>query len=204
MRLLIASSNAGKIREIQAILSTSDIEVLSYKDVGLAADFDVAETGTTFTDNAWLKASAYAAATGLPVLADDSGLEVEALDGFPGVYSNRWFTGTTSERNQALLAKLSPTDSRNAQFRSVLCLYDPQMKHTQFFEGVIKGSLATAERGSRLEGFGYDPIFIPEGYIQTFAELGVAVKNQISHRRQALLKLNQFLLTNTHPAQPES
>jgi XTP/dITP diphosphohydrolase len=125
------------------------------------------------------------------------------LDGFPGVHSNRWLAGTTSERNQALLAKLSPTDSRNAQFRSVLCFYDPQTKHTHFFEGIIKGSLATAERGSRLEGFGYDPIFIPEGYAQTFAELGVAVKNQISHRRQALLKLNQFLLTNTHLAQPE-
>lgn len=203
MRLLIASSNLGKIREIQAILAKSAVEVLSFQDVGLPTDFDVAETGETLEENAWLKASAYATATGLTVLADDSGLEVLALKGFPGVYSNRWFVGTTSERNQALLAKLSPTDSRQAQFRSVLCLYDPQSKQRQFFEGVIKGILATAERGNRLEGFGYDPIFIPEGYTQTFAELGVAVKNQISHRRQALLKLSQFVLTNTRPGQPE-
>lgn len=203
MQLFIASSNRGKIQEIQSILHHDDLVIRSVLDTSVPPGFDVDETGATLQENAWLKARGYAELTGLPTLADDSGLEVTALNGFPGIYANRWFPGTSSERNQALLAKLGDHPDRRAAFRSVLCFFDPHTQVKQFFEGEIQGTLVTAERGSKMEGFGYDPIFIPDGYDQSFAEMGQVDKNKISHRRQALFKLKQYLFPDTHLVQPE-
>lgn len=208
MKIFIASANQGKIREIKAILGGSDLELVSILDAekhGIKIDptFDVEETGQTFRENAFLKAKAYADLTGLPTVADDSGLEVKALDGFPSVQSNRWFQGTTSERNEALLDLLKDKENREARFYSVICFFDPQAKLCKYFDGEIKGQIAPEQRGSKIEGFGYDPIFIPEGYQQSFAELGVAVKNTISHRKQALLKLSQYVLQDKHLEQHE-
>jgi len=209
MRLFIASANQGKIREIQAILHDSELELWSIRDeanlaslgVIIPTNFDVEENGLTFADNALLKAKAYAELTGLATIADDSGLEVEALGGFPSVNSNRWFAGTPTERNLALLDLLKEEVNRRARFYSVLCYFEPKTGAQQFFEGEIQGQIAPEPRGNKLEGFGYDPIFIPEGYDQTFAELGAEFKNGISHRRQALLKLSQFLASNKHLGQ---
>lgn len=209
MRLFIASANQGKIKEIQAILADESLELLSVRDdtklaelgIALDPDFDVEETGKTFSDNAWLKAEAYSKLTGLATIADDSGLEVKALDGFPSVHSNRWFAGTPHERNLALLDLLKDKADRRARFVSVICFFDPTSGEKQFFEGQITGEIALEPRGDKLEGFGYDPLFIPEGYEQTFAEIGVKVKNTISHRRAALLKLSQYVLQGTRLAQ---
>ena len=206
MKIFIASSNLGKIREIQSILQVQNLELLSILDknqlnklkIEIPSDFDVEETGKTFKDNALLKAQAYAGLTNLPTIADDSGLEVEALGGFPSVNSNRWFGGNTHERNLALLEKLKNQKNRQARFYSVICFFDPQTKKAEFFEGEIKGSIALEPKGNKIEGFGYDPIFIPEGFKQTFSELGVEFKNTISHRRQALIKLNQFVSQDKH------
>ncbi len=211
MRLFIASANQGKIREILAILQDSGVELVSVADqaklaelsIVIPSDFDVVEDGKTFRENAWLKAQAYANLTGLATIADDSGLEVTALDGFPSVNSNRWFTGTPAERNLALLKLLEEKVDRRARFYSVICFFDPKTSDKQFFEGEIQGQIAKQPRGNKLEGFGYDPIFIPEGQDKTFAELGADFKNTISHRRQALFKLNQYVLSNKRLGQPE-
>lgn len=193
-QLLIASSNQGKIREIQAILADLPLRLLSIADLPELSDFDVEETGKNFTDNALLKARAFAAKTGLATIGDDSGLEVYALNGFPSIHSNRWFAGTTAARNQALLAKLEGVTDRRARFVGVVAFFDPVTAITQTFEGVVDGEIALAPRGSKIEGFGYDPIFIPNGYSETFSELGAIKKNQISHRRQAMLRLAEFFL----------
>lgn len=203
MKVFIASANLGKIKEIQAILAGSAFQLLSVLDLPGFKNFDVEETGATFRDNALLKAKAYANLTSLPTMADDSGLEVEALDGFPSVNSNRWFEGSESERNLALLDLLKDKSSRRAKFCSVICFYDPVRQITEFFEGETAGTIASEPRGSKVEGFGYDPIFIPDGFTQTFAEMGVAFKNTISHRRKALFKLSQFALADKHLGQPE-
>lgn len=211
MNIFIASSNQGKIREIKSILkhdlldlvSVLDAEKLQKLGIVIPRGFDVIEDGQTFRDNALLKARAYAKLTNLPTIADDSGLEVEALDGFPSVNSNRWFEGTTQERNLALLRKLKNQNNRCARFYSVICFFDPKDNLTKFFEGEIKGEIAFEPKGNKIEGFGYDPIFIPEGFTQSFSQLGVEFKNTISHRRQALFKLSQFVFQDTHLAQPE-
>lgn len=192
-QLLIASNNPGKIREITEILVDLPVRILSAGDFPELAGFEVDETGQTFTDNAVLKARSFADKTGVAALGDDSGLEVAALDGFPSVHSNRWFAGTTEERNQALLAKLAGVTDRRARFVGVLAFFDPRTQILKTFAGVVNGRIAAAPRGDKLAGFGYDPIFIPDGYEQTFAELGAAKKNQISHRRQALSLLREFL-----------
>lgn len=211
MNVFIASANPGKIREIKAILSQSGLYLLSILDqdelrdlgIEIKKDFDVVENGQTFKDNALLKAKAYAKLTGLSTLADDSGLEVVALDGFPSVNSNRWFNGSTHERNLALLKKLEDQSDRRARFYSVICFYDPQNNQAKFFDGEIKGNIALEPKGNKIEGFGYDPIFIPEGFKQSFSELGAEFKNTISHRRRALFKLNQFVSQDKHLVQPE-
>ncbi len=208
MKIFIASSNLGKIREMRAILKDQHLQLLSILDVDelnklriqIPSGFDVEETGKTFKDNALLKAQAYAQLTNLPTIADDSGLEVEVLDGFPSVNSNRWFEGSTHERNLALLEKLRNKKNRQARFYSVICFFNPQTRTTEFFEGEIKGHIALEPKGNKIEGFGYDPIFIPEGFTQTFSELGAEFKNTISHRRQALIKLSQFVSQDKHLA----
>jgi XTP/dITP diphosphohydrolase len=211
MQIFIASSNLGKIKKIRAILQGQNLDLLSILDktrldklgIQIPPSFEVEENGQTFKANALLKARAYATLTNLPTIADDSGLEVEALDGFPSVNSNRWFDGSTNERNLALLAKLANQKNRQARFYSVICFFDPQTAKAEFFEGEIKGQIAFEPKGSKIEGFGYDPIFIPEGFTQTFSQLGATFKNTISHRRQALTKLNQFVSQDKLLVQPE-
>lgn len=194
MELVLATNNPNKLREIQSQLSLSFISVVSPRAAGVPDDFDVEETGETFVENALLKAKGYSAFTDLPTVADDSGLVVNALNGEPGVHSKRWIPGSDHDRNMHLLQKLQGLSDRSAQFVTVLALYLPETQETQIFEGIVTGKIATEERGS--EGFGYDPVFIPDGYTKTFAEIGLDIKNTLSHRSRAVEKLKRFFEEN--------
>ena len=193
MKLLIATQNKGKLAEFESLLSGLGYEILSPADFSGLDDFDVPETGQTFAKNAFLKAQAFAHKAQVLTLADDSGLEIEVYDGFPGVMSDRWCGGTAEEKNVALLEKMKGEENRGARFVSTLCLYDPQTKKSEYFEGEVRGVISEESRG--LDGFGYDPVFVPEGYTETFAELGLEEKNKLSHRKRALEKLQKFLRT---------
>ena len=190
VKLLLATANKGKIAELQKLCASEGIEVVSINDPDIP-NLDVEETGATFAENAELKARAFARATELPVLADDSGLEVDAMDGGPGVKSARWVAGSDDDRNAALLEKLANESNRTANFKTVVCYLENSDAEPLFFEGTISGTIATTLSGS--EGFGYDPLFIPEGYDKTFAELGVEVKNTLSHRARAFKKAVEYL-----------
>ena len=188
-RLLIATGNPGKIREFRALFNAhveSEWELVAPADVGLK-DFTVVEDGDTYAENAGRKARSYANAAGLPALADDSGIEVDALDGAPGLYSAR-YAGENSDdaANRAkMLRELAdvPAERRAARFRCVIALAFPYTTNLRLGEGVVEGSIAMDERGDL--GFGYDPLFaLPNG--QRMAELDVAEKNRISHRARAL------------------
>jgi XTP/dITP diphosphohydrolase len=196
-KLLFASRNQGKVAEVAALLKPLGWEVVSVTEVPeLAVLPDPVENGETFAANAELKANFYTPYWSEAILADDSGLEILALDGFPGVHSNRWHAGTDIERCYALLEKLSQTnlvtpEQRAAQFVTTLCwLSGPQAK-PEFFTGAIRGYLALQPQGTA--GFGYDPLFIPEGFSETFAELGIETKNTMSHRARALQALLSHL-----------
>ena len=194
-KLVIASHNAGKVREIRALLEPFGIDPVSAADLGLP---EPAETGTTFRDNALLKAHASAAAAGLPALADDSGLEVAALGGRPGVYTADWaerqaFEGPPGRdwymamgKVEGLLAELGPDVDRSACFVCTLALAWPD-GHAEVFEGRAQGGLTWPPRGSL--GFGYDPVFVPTGNSLTYAEIDPAEKHAISHRADAFAKL---------------
>jgi XTP/dITP diphosphohydrolase len=192
LQLLFASHNQGKLTEAQQILTDTGCEVISLDQLKIAED--VEETGSTMEANAQLKAEYFAHASSLLTVADDSGLEILALDNWPGVKSHRIVDGSDAERVAFVLAKMENLADRRAQFKTVLCLVDPQTENSQFFEGLIKGKIATHPSGNA--GFGYDPIFVPDGYDQPFAELGLEVKNQISHRKQALEKLKSYVISN--------
>lgn len=189
-RILFATQNQGKQRELQAILADLGVILVLPSEVGLG-DFDVEETGATLEDNARLKAQAFAEASSMVCIADDSGLEVTALDGQPGVFSKR-FGKDDAERISKLLGLLKGKNDRTAQFRSVLCYVDVAAGISQVAEGIVTGQIANEPRGSG--GFGYDPIFVPDGYDQTFAELGAEVKNTISHRARAGAELKKWLM----------
>lgn len=185
MKIVIATRNRHKLTEILEILSVPHLEVQS------ALDFpdvpDVVEDGATFEANAVKKAVALARATGLWALADDSGLEVDALGGAPGVYSARYAGEPVSypANNRKLLNEMKHEKNRRARFRCVIALSSPSGRaHT--LEGRCEGVIAREERGTH--GFGYDPVFVPEGHTQTFGELEGAVKHGISHRGRALRK----------------
>jgi XTP/dITP diphosphohydrolase len=189
-KLVIASHNAGKVREIRALLGPYGVEPVSAADLDLP---EPEETGTTFMANAELKARAAADLSGLPALADDSGLCVEALNGDPGVFTANWAeTPTGRDWNLAMrkvedaLAAKAPDASRDAHFVCVLALAWPD-GHVQWFEGRADGTLTWPPRGT--VGFGYDPVFVPLGREQTFAELDPAEKHAISHRADAFAKL---------------
>jgi XTP/dITP diphosphohydrolase len=193
-KLLVASANPGKIQEIKAILHTLDLAIISAKEAGVI--LDVAETGQTYADNAWLKAKAYQAASGLIVLADDSGLEVDALDGAPGIYSARYAAipnASDADRRHHLLDQLKgKTQPWPAHFHCTAILAGPSGKLAEA-EGRCDGLIIPEERGEG--GFGYDPIFyIPEEK-GTMAELSEKRKNQISHRARALQALIPALRT---------
>lgn len=185
MKLLIATQNKGKQKEILQMVQDLDFECV-FPD----GDFDVEETGETFEENAFLKAKAFSEKYGMMALADDSGLVVNALNGRPGVYSKR-YGDNDLDRNTKLLLEMENHQDRSAYFIAVMCLYGEGVD--QCFEGKVEGSIAQEIRGK--EGFGYDPIFIPEGYEKTFAELGQDVKNTLSHRARALEKVKGELST---------
>ena len=200
--IVFATNNQHKLQEIRHILNNS-IEVLSLKDIG--CDQDIPETGTTLEDNARQKAEYIWQEYHCDVFADDTGLEVDALDGAPGVYSARYAgEGHDSEANMAkLLHELGENNNRKARFRTVIALIQKKdicpcgctsIKQEHLFEGIVEGTI-TRER-SGVGGFGYDPIFQPDGYDKTFAELGEEIKNQISHRARATQKLAEYILNN--------
>lgn len=188
-RFVFATNNRHKLEEIRAIVGSS-IEVLSLKDIGCEAD--IPETAHTLEGNAALKAEYIYRHYGIDCFADDTGLEVEALGGEPGVYSARYAGGEghDSEANmRKLLAALQGEKNRKAQFRTAICLIEGGKEH--LFEGIVGGHIATERHGK--DGFGYDPIFVPEGYTQTFAEMGNDEKNKISHRARAVAQLCRYL-----------
>ena len=190
-KLVFATNNAHKLDEISAILGEK-VELLSLKDIH--CDIDIPETSDTLEGNAMLKAEYIYEHYGLDCFADDTGLEVEALNGEPGVYSARYAGGEghNAEANmQKLLQNMQGIQNRKAQFRTVICLIT--MERSIYSEGVVKGEIIKEKRGD--SGFGYDPIFMPQGYEQTFAELGNETKNKISHRALAVEKLCRFLKT---------
>ena len=198
MKIVFATNNAHKLSEIKSILGSS-IEIVSLSDIGCTVD--IPETGKTLEENARIKATYVFEHYGLSCFADDTGLEVEALHGAPGVYSARYAGGAghDSEANmRKLLGELAGEPHRNARFRTVISLLQVDENHPQKpiehqFEGVVTGHIATEKHGQ--EGFGYDPIFIPDGYNQSFAELGETIKNKISHRARAVEQLALFLKT---------
>lgn len=188
-KLVFATNNAHKLEEIRAILG-DQVEILSLKDIN--CHVDIPETADTLEGNAWLKAAYIYENYGLDCFADDTGLEVEVLNGAPGIYSARYAGGEghDSEANmKKLLAEMEGKSNRKAQFRTAICLIEKGEK--QLFEGIVKGQIIENRRGD--SGFGYDPVFVPEGYTETFAEMGSEEKNKISHRARAVSLLCQYL-----------
>ena len=220
MKIVFATNNKNKLKEIREILGDR-VEVLSLKDI--SCDVDIPETGATLEENALQKAQYIYDHYHMNVFADDTGLEVEALNGAPGIYSARYASMETmetsntsnasnasstsstcnprpashdSEANMArLLRELENESNRKARFRTVIALIMEEEEgkpKTVLFEGIVEGEIIRERRGG--EGFGYDPIFQPTGYDKTFAELGLSIKNTISHRARAVNKLTHYLL----------
>jgi len=188
MTLVFASNNQHKVREINSILD-NNITLLSLSDINMIED--IPEDEPLIEGNALFKARYIHNATGLNVFADDTGLEIEALNGLPGVHSAR-FAGESKDSSANIgkvLSLLSGKENRKARFRTVIALIFEKKEY--LFEGIVSGTLINDKRGD--EGFGYDPIFIPEGKIQTFAEMSLSEKNKISHRARAFEKLKEFL-----------
>ena len=193
--LVIATHNAGKLKEISALLAPYGVKCISAGSLGLP---EPAETGTTFVQNALLKARAAAEASGLAALADDSGLSVDALGGRPGVYTadwaeRQWFEGAPGRdwymamgKVEGLLCALGPDTDRTAAFHCVLAIAWPDGEHA-LYEGMCAGTLTWPPRGEM--GFGYDPVFVPKGSALTFAEIAPEEKHAISHRADAFAKL---------------
>ena len=213
MKIVFATNNQHKLSEIRSILGDS-LEVLSLKDIG--CDVDIPETGTTLEENALQKAQYVYDHYHIDCFADDTGLEVDALNGAPGVYSARYAAlpdnpvksgnaGLVSHDSEAnmtrLLYELGNNNNRKARFRTIIALIQKKdvcpcgctsIKEIHKFEGIVEGEIIRKRRGG--EGFGYDPIFQPDGYDHTFAELGMDIKNRISHRARATQKLADYLL----------
>ncbi len=188
-QLVFATNNAHKLAEVRSILA-ADYELLSLADIG--CHDDIPETADTLEGNALIKAHWGYDRYGYDCFADDTGREVEALGGGPGVHTARYAYPDRHdpvENTKKLLRELKEKNTRSAQFRTVIALIE-KGEH-RLFEGIVRGEIATEERGT--EGFGYDPVFIPEGTGKTFAELGVDVKNDISHRARAVKQLAEYL-----------
>lgn len=191
MKLIFATNNKHKLQEVRDILGDR-VEVLSLKDID--CNDEIPETGTTLEENALIKARWISEKYNCNCFADDTGLEVEALDGAPGVYSARYAgEECDSEANMLkLLQNLTGKTNRTAQFRTVIALIINREEY--LFDGVVKGSISTEKMGDA--GFGYDPIFVPQGYDLSFAQMGSEVKNSISHRYRATEKLSIYLKEN--------
>ncbi|MFC1558836.1 RdgB/HAM1 family non-canonical purine NTP pyrophosphatase [candidate division KSB1 bacterium] len=190
LNILIATKNEGKVEEFKNILSCHEVNVLSLLD--LESSPEIIEDGITFEENALKKSKTIFEFTGQPAIADDSGLEIDVLEGKPGVNSAR-FAGYSTPydmKNGKILSMMKdvPGDKRNARFKCVIAYSDNNAANT--FEGVCEGKIAYEQKGTY--GFGYDPIFIPDGYDKTFGELGEEVKNRISHRANALNKFYKW------------
>jgi len=188
--MVIASHNAGKIREIRELLGQFRVEVVSAAELGLD---EPEETETTFHGNARIKAHAAAAAAGVPALSDDSGIEVDALDGAPGVHTADWAeTGSGRDFSMAMmrlwseLEEMNASEPRTCRFRCTLCLAWPD-GHDEIFDGAVEGRVVWPMRGE--QGFGFDPVFLPDGEIETFGEMDPAKKHSMSHRADAFAKL---------------
>ena len=187
-KIVFATNNKHKLAEIRKI-TTGRVEILSLSDIN--CNEDIEETGTTLEENALIKARYIKIKYGYDCFGDDTGLEVEALNGEPGVYSSRYAGEQCNSQDNMnkLISALQGADSRNAQFRTVIAAILNDKEH--LFEGVVKGQITTEKHGSN--GFGYDPVFMPSGYNQTFGELSDEVKNGISHRAVAMEKFIAFL-----------
>ena len=186
--LVFATNNAHKLEEVRAILG-NDFQIASLKEIG--CHDEIPETADTLEGNAMQKAQYIKDKFGMDCFADDTGLEVDALNNAPGVFSARYAgPGHDSEANmKKLLHEMEGKENRKARFRTVIALLLDGKEYT--FEGIVKGNIIEEKRGD--SGFGYDPIFVPEGYDLTFAELGNDIKNNISHRAEAVKKLSAFL-----------
>ncbi len=189
--LLIATKNAGKIIELEELLADLPMRLRGLNNFPNV--FEAEETGATFAENAVLKANSYALQTGLWALADDSGLEVEALYGAPGVFSARYAgeKANDEDRIEKLLKELSNISERRAKFVCAMAVADEKGEIKFIAEGVCSGKIALTASGTN--GFGYDPIFIPDGFSNTFGELSNEIKRQISHRSRATMKIIQQL-----------
>lgn len=188
MKIVFASNNQNKIKEIQLLIG-DQFEILSLKDIN--CDVDIPETASTIEGNAILKANYVTKNYGYPCFADDSGLEVDYLNGAPGVHSAR-YAGEEKDDNknmEKLLVELSNRTNRKANFKTVIALNINNKQH--LFTGIINGEIINDRRGT--QGFGYDPIFIPKGYTTTFAEMSMEEKSTISHRGKAVKQLIEFL-----------
>ncbi len=186
-RICFATNNPHKLEEVRTILGDR-FEVQSLNDIGF--DGELPETHETLEENSQEKAQYLFNKFRMPIFSDDSGLEVKALNGKPGVHTAHYAGDRNAIKNMdKVLSELSPSDSREAQFRAVVTYIDASGEKQ--FEGIIKGDIALEKTGK--DGFGYDPIFIPEGYDQTFAELSADVKNTMSHRKRSVEKLASFL-----------
>ena len=193
MELLVATKNEGKIKELRKLLADLPFQLRGLDEFPHIPD--VEETGETFADNAFLKAKTYAEQTGLYSLADDSGLEVAALGGAPGVFSARFAgeTATNEDRINKLLGELdkSQDSQRLARFVCVMAFADKSGNIIHFEEGICEGRIAQTPSG--INGFGYDPVFIPVGFQETFGQLPENIKQDISHRARATMKIIRFL-----------
>lgn len=196
MRLLVATNNRGKLAEMRTLLDVPGLELVTPLEAGLPADFDVEETGLTFEENAVLKAVQYAQAAHLPALADDSGLEVDALGGQPGIYSKRFAGEGKSDRDRIdfLLTKLPadlPDERLTARFVAAVAFANPAGDVLKIERGLCEGYLTRQPRGAN--GFGYDPIFVVKAFGRTMAELSVAEKDRYSHRGDAVSRIRPFI-----------
>ncbi len=187
-KLVFATNNEHKLKEIREILSGS-FEVLSLKDIGFYDDIE--ESGKTLNENASIKSRTIHSKFNIDVFADDTGLEVEILNNKPGVYSARYAgeDGNSEANIKKLLKKLEIEENRKARFRTVISLIINNKEH--FFEGIVNGSISRNKHGE--SGFGYDPVFFPQGYKKSFAQMTSQEKNKISHRARAMAKLIDFL-----------
>lgn len=191
MKLLLCTLNKNKIKEIKQFLKDSPINIITLFD--LKETIKVKEDGLTFKENALIKAKYYGTKHQIIAIGDDTGLEVDYLNGGPGVYTNR-YEKTDKKRNEKLLKELLNAKNRKARFKTVIALYNPFNEKEYYFEGVVNGEISKTYRGSN--GFGYDPIFYIPKLKKTMAEISVEKKNDISHRGKELKSLKEFLNEN--------
>ncbi|MCI5864328.1 MAG: RdgB/HAM1 family non-canonical purine NTP pyrophosphatase [Cloacibacillus porcorum] len=190
MQMILASTNRGKYREMKAQLEPLGIELLFGGDFERPLEVD--ETGESYAENALLKARAWAEATGLPALADDSGLEAEALGGIPGIHSARIIEGSDRDRMYWLLGEMKDKEDRRGRFACAIAVVFPDKKEPLTVTKYCPGHITHEPAGE--SGFGYDPIFVPDGFDRTFAELGDEIKNKISHRAMAVKGIAEKLI----------